>query len=301
MRKRIYPPGTIRLLFLGIGLTTVLAAGAATARELRPVALQKTLPLKELCAAAVSRAEAAHNIPERLLTAISMVESGRWSPQRQRNVAWPWTVMAEGKGQYYPSKRAAIAAIRKLQARGVSNIDVGCMQVNLHYHPDAFPSLSAALDPVRNATYAAHFLASLKRDHGSWRKAVQHYHSATPKRRIPYQRKVYAVWKDSPKRVTTRNDRIARNRLHRLSRKVDRAHRAKLAAYKAKVASRKAAAAPARTGPKPAHFLTQWPPRSVKAQRRAQNLARSWAFGARGKAKVIGRAKRQPQSAGSGG
>ena len=301
MRKQVYPPRAARRLLLGVSVAAILFAGAADARETQPAALQKAAPLKALCAAAVSRAEAAHNIPERLLTAVSMVESGRWSPRRQRNVAWPWTVMAEGKGQYHPSKRAAIAAIRKLQARGVSNIDVGCMQVNLHYHPKAFPSIAAALDPVRNATYAARFLASLKRDHGSWRKAVQHYHSATAKRRIPYQRKVYAVWKGGPKRFKTRKDRAARNRLHRVSRKVDRAHSAKLTAYKAKAASREAAAAPPRAGPKPTHFLTQWPPRSVKAQRRAQNLARSWAFSARGKAKTVGRAKRQPQSAGSGG
>ncbi|MDZ7712446.1 MAG: hypothetical protein U5L06_04740 [Rhodovibrio sp.] len=69
--------------------------------------------------------------------------------------------MAEGRGRYLPSKAAAIAEVRDLQARGVSNIDVGCMQVNLHWHGDAFESLEQAFDPAYNVAYAAAFLLDL--------------------------------------------------------------------------------------------------------------------------------------------
>ena len=75
---------------------------------------------------------------------------------------WPWTVDAEGQGAFYDSKELAIAAVRALQARGVRSIDVGCMQVNLMHHPNAFNSLEQAFDPVaRNANYAAQFLTEL--------------------------------------------------------------------------------------------------------------------------------------------
>ena len=53
-------------------------------------------------------------------------------------------------------------AVRKLQRRGVRNIDVGCMQVNLRYHPKAFKSLGQAFDPRANAAYAAGFLRKLR-------------------------------------------------------------------------------------------------------------------------------------------
>ena len=63
------------------------------------------------------------------LRAISIAESGRWLRSRKATLAWPWTVTSGGKGTYYKSKSAAIRAVRKLQRRGVRNIDVGCMQV----------------------------------------------------------------------------------------------------------------------------------------------------------------------------
>src|SRR3546814_15246449 len=70
--------------------------------------------------------------------------------------------MAEGRGRFLPSKAAAIEEVRRLQARGIRNIDVGCLQVNLHYHPDAFASLETAFDPEANAAYAADFLVRLR-------------------------------------------------------------------------------------------------------------------------------------------
>ena len=38
--------------------------------------------------------------------------------------------------------------------RGVRLMDVGCMQVNLQMHPDAFPSLDAAFDPAAIRAHA---------------------------------------------------------------------------------------------------------------------------------------------------
>ena len=81
-----------------------------------------------------------------------------------------------------------------MQARGIQSIDVGCMQVNLMHHPDAFPSLDMAFDPQANAAYAARFLKELYAQTGDWTKATALYHSATPELGAEYQRKVLAVW-----------------------------------------------------------------------------------------------------------
>lgn len=132
-------------------------------------------------------------IPDRLLQSISMVESGRRT-EGGGVAAWPWTINAEGAGSYFNTKAEAIAAVTALRARGVRSIDVGCMQVNMMFHPDAFSSLDEAFDPGANARYAARFLTRLMAQTGSWTGAAAGYHSLTPGIGEAYARKVLAVW-----------------------------------------------------------------------------------------------------------
>ncbi len=143
------------------------------------------------CARLTARAERAHGLPTHLLTAISKVESGRWHAPSGAVLAWPWTVTAGGEGRFLPSKKAAIAEVERLRARGVHNIDVGCMQVNLGYHPEAFASLEEAFDPAQNVAYATRFLRDLKARWGSWTRAVGNYHSNTPALSGRYRVKVF--------------------------------------------------------------------------------------------------------------
>ncbi len=147
-------------------------------------------PTPDICRAATQREEQLRTMPPNLLSAISLVESGRWDKTRRARVAWPWTVMAEGIGRYLPSKQEAIAEVRKLKAKGVRNIDVGCMQVNLHWHGDAFDSLEEAFDPRANAAYAAEFLSNLYKETRNWDTAAAYYHSRTPERAQYYGGKV---------------------------------------------------------------------------------------------------------------
>ena len=93
--------------------------------------------------------ERLQRIPQGLLAAISLDESGRGIGPDQTRVAWPWTINAAGEGQYFDSKEEALAATRQLIEDGLRSIDVGCMQINLRYHPDAFASLEDAFDPAR--------------------------------------------------------------------------------------------------------------------------------------------------------
>ncbi len=113
------------------------------------------------CEVAIATVEREAGLPPRLLAAIARVESGRRDPATGTVEPWPWTINAEGRGSFFPDKAAAIAAVRSLQAQGMRSIDIGCMQINLRYHPSAFASLEEAFDPLANARYAARFLNEL--------------------------------------------------------------------------------------------------------------------------------------------
>lgn len=136
--------------------------------------------------------EQEHGIPHGLLSAMTLVESGR--RQGTTHQAWPWAVQSHGRSYYFSSKAAAIGAVRRLIHQGVRNIDVGCAQVNLGHHPRAFRNLDEAFDPRANIHYAAFFLKKLLKKTGSWHQAVAHYHSANVHHHIAYRNKVYKAW-----------------------------------------------------------------------------------------------------------
>lgn len=149
-----------------------------------------------LCETAVTTAEYVNRLPPRLLGAISVTETGRVASTSNRTRPWPWTINAEGQGQFFDTKAQAIAATAALQANGVRSIDVGCLQVNLLYHPDAFVSLDQAFDPRANADYAAHFLNTLYAGAKDWPVAVAAYHSETPALGDAYRVLVMARWQN---------------------------------------------------------------------------------------------------------
>ena len=149
-----------------------------------------------LCEAAVAAAELVQRLPARMLGAISVTETGRIDPVRGHLRPWPWTINAEGEGQFFATKQQAIAAVKVLQARGVRSIDVGCMQVNLMFHPDAFASLEDAFDPRVNAGYAARFLDALYAEGRDWAHAIAAYHSETPVLGDAYRALVMARWQN---------------------------------------------------------------------------------------------------------
>lgn len=168
---------TKKLMVFGIFLT--LGAG-------------QTWGQAKACESLIRRYEAAHGIPHKLLTAISLAESGR--KVGGSIVAWPWTINANGASYVFATKGEAIRMVRKLRHLGITSIDVGCMQVNLKQHPKAFSTLEAAFDPATNIAYAAKFLKAKKENKGSWVNAVAHYHSSTPQHHMPYRERVLKIW-----------------------------------------------------------------------------------------------------------
>jgi hypothetical protein len=147
-----------------------------------------------LCRPAIAASERAHNIPAHLLAAIARVESGRKDPTTGKRNPWPWTINADGQGSFYDDKPGAMAAATAMRPKVRTSIDVGCMQVSLTQHPNAFATLDQAFDPMTNADYGGKFLRELYDKTGSWPKAVAMYHSATPELGDPYQAQVYAAW-----------------------------------------------------------------------------------------------------------
>lgn len=144
-----------------------------------------------LCDAAAAKAAAESGVPVRVLMAISRVESGRsvdgvLSP-------WPWTVNQAGTGAHFDSMSEATDHVSAALAQGQANIDVGCFQINVHWHGAKFASLQDMFDPEENARYAARFLEQLFDEFGSWEGAVGAYHSRHSDAATAYLAKVAGV------------------------------------------------------------------------------------------------------------
>lgn len=155
-----------------------------------------------LCNRYFSIYEKKYEMPNNMLRAVSVTESGKWHKGMNKNIAWPWTINVSGKGYQYDSKREAIAAVRDFQAKGNKSIDVGCMQINLRYHPEAFSSLEQAFEPKYNIEYAAKMLSAKFEKNGSWKTAIGHYHNADPRLGRKYTERVYSTWRIEDRAVS---------------------------------------------------------------------------------------------------
>jgi|GEM_PF-6685252 len=147
----------------------------------------------KLCTLYIPRQEKQFDIPNNLLAAIASTESGRYQHDLEINLPWPWpwTIKSDGRQTFFDSKEEAIEAVKGLQANEHKNIDVGCMQINLLQHPNAFASLDQAFDPAYNITYAAQLLRNNFNQQNSWEKATANYRPNT----VSYSLLVFEQWK----------------------------------------------------------------------------------------------------------
>ncbi len=177
----IVSPAKFLILAALLALTSVSSAQAASSDW-------------QACREAAVRLEKQHGLPEGMVTSIALVESGRRSPDGTHQ-AWPWTINAEGRAYYFSTRQEAVDAVRRLLAQGKRTIDIGCMQINLRFHPRAFTSVEEAFDPMSNVAYAAYFLRDLESRSDSWMQAIGRYHSFSPSLNARYTARVQAVWK----------------------------------------------------------------------------------------------------------
>lgn len=172
----------------------VLSLSAGAAEQDAPTIQGWAEAQSAQCSAAIGVAEGRHGTAPGLLPAIAKAESGRPVPPLPGLQPWPWAVNADGAAMYFDSKPAAVIWTRLALERGVQQVDVGCMQVNLQSHPEAFRDLDDAFDPAANADYAARFLLRLRADAGgNWTTATGFYHSRTPGLAMDYRERVAAI------------------------------------------------------------------------------------------------------------
>jgi hypothetical protein len=161
----------LRLLIIAL-LASWWAPQAASAAD-----GQGRLDDASTCTAALFRASHETGVPLRLLTTLAPIESGLAGRDGQVR-PWPWTLNTNGRGSYHFRTRAAAERhLAALIAAGIDNVDIGCMQVNWHWHGRAFPSPAAALSPILNVRYAALLLREYRSRSGTWAGAVGLYHS----------------------------------------------------------------------------------------------------------------------------
>lgn len=123
------------------------------------------------CEPEIVRAAERYHVPIGILYAVGLAETGR------KGSLQPNALNIEGKAVFPPSRGAAIAAVEAARRQGTKLIDLGCMQINQHYHGSHFRSLADMLDPQQNVDYAARFLMTLKSRHDTWSMAVARYHA----------------------------------------------------------------------------------------------------------------------------
>tara|TARA_Y200000002_G_C22507139_1_gene589712 strand:- start:57 stop:713 length:657 start_codon:yes stop_codon:yes gene_type:complete len=143
------------------------------------------------CSELVDKIEKKYNIPNKLLKAISLTESGRTI--EKEFIAWPWSLNVSGQSYYFNNKLNALSFLQK-KIKNQKNIDIGCMQINFKYHNKNFKNLESMLDPKKNIDWAAQYIKELYRKYKSWNIAISRYHSSNPKRMKKYLEKVLNNW-----------------------------------------------------------------------------------------------------------
>jgi soluble lytic murein transglycosylase-like protein len=145
-----------------------LAAAAAICWFDALVARGAPLPV---CERQMALAAQANGIPLNILYSVGLTETGR---QGQLN---PYDMNVDGRAVHSDTLAEAMARFDFETRRGAKWIDIGCMQINHHWHASHFHGLSEMFDPARNVQYAASFLKSLKAEQGSWTLAVARYNA----------------------------------------------------------------------------------------------------------------------------
>jgi soluble lytic murein transglycosylase-like protein len=146
---------------LAAALVAIAASSAAPSRAEGPL----------MCEREMTRAAALNDVPLNVLYSVGLTETGR------KGELSPFDMNIDGKDVHSTSAAEAMARFDQAKARGAKLIDIGCMQINHHWHAADFASLREMFDPVRNVEYAARFLKTLRAEEGSWTLAVARYNA----------------------------------------------------------------------------------------------------------------------------
>ncbi len=119
----------------------------------------------------MSRASKKYDVPLAVLYAVGLTETG------QKGSLHPYALNIEGPSYFDNNLPQAIQRFEAARKGGATLIDIGCMQINHHYHSSHFRSVEDMFDPSLNVDYAARFLRELRSKEGSWTLAAARYHA----------------------------------------------------------------------------------------------------------------------------
>jgi hypothetical protein len=112
-----------------------------------------------------------YGVPLDILYSVGLTETGH------QGVLGPYELNVDGRSVHSDSLSEALAAYRAADRAGAKFIDIGCMQINHHFHAAHFRSLDEMFDPERNVRYGAELLRTLRAEEGSWTLAVARYNA----------------------------------------------------------------------------------------------------------------------------
>ncbi len=124
-----------------------------------------------VCEREIQAAAAKYGVPEGILYSVGLTETGR------KGSLSAYAMNVEGKAYFPPSQQAAMTTFYDAKRQGRKLIDIGCMQINHHFHGENFSSPEEMFEPKRNVEYAAKFLRNLHDKHETWTMAVARYHA----------------------------------------------------------------------------------------------------------------------------
>ena len=149
---------------IGTPFLAMMLSAAATAAAAPP-------PSQKPCEKEMMRASKQHGIPLGMLYAVGLTETGRAGSLQ------PYALNVEGRASYGLDLRQALSLFDAARRNGAKLIDLGCMQINHHFHAEHFASVEEMFDPSKNVDYAARFLKQLYAREGTWTMAVARYNA----------------------------------------------------------------------------------------------------------------------------
>lgn len=155
----------------------ILSFTVIESNERRATALN-AVDVGDTCLAAAYEAAESSGVPVKVLLALTLTETGRAVDGKLQ--AWPWALNEGGNGLWFETGAEALDYLYAAVTSGTTNIDIGCFQLNYHWHGPNFPSLQAMMDPAANADYAARLVARHFDETGDWLVAAGAFHSKTP-------------------------------------------------------------------------------------------------------------------------
>jgi hypothetical protein len=112
-----------------------------------------------------------NDVPLDILYSVGLTETGH------KGVLGPFDLNVDGRSLRNETLPQALAAYAAADRMGAKFIDIGCMQINHHYHSAHFRSLEEMFDPQLNVAYAAGLLKTLRKQEGTWTMAVARYNA----------------------------------------------------------------------------------------------------------------------------